>query len=69
MPWVITVALFLGWVFGCATADTPGGFADVCLIASAVMVLVSLFLGRRSTGEATAPGLIGAEAEPTMTHS
>ena len=46
--WSITGALLVAWAGGLATANRMGGLVDVFLIAGAVMVFVTLFLGRRT---------------------
>ncbi len=47
LPWVLTFALLLVWSFGAITANRMAGFVNAFLIAGAVMVMVSLFLGRK----------------------
>ena len=51
LPWSITAALLAIWGYGVATSNAMAGFANVFLIAGAVMVLVSLFLGRRTISQ------------------
>ena len=60
LPWSVTAALLGTWGFGVATSNAMAGFANGFLIAGAVMVLVSLFLGRRtiSQSQPTEEGLI-----------
>lgn len=48
LPWTVTLALLLTWAFGVVTANPMAGFVNAFLIAGAAMVLVSLFLGRRT---------------------
>lgn len=43
----VTASLLMVWAYGLVTADHLGGFLNLFLIAGAVMVLVSLFVGRR----------------------
>ena len=47
IPWTLTLALLSVWGFGASTASAMGGLTNAALISGAVMVLVSLFLGRR----------------------
>ena len=47
LPWALTGALFLVWSFGAITANRMAGFVNGFLIAGAVMVMVSLVLGRK----------------------
>lgn len=47
LPWVVTAALLLVWSFAAVTANRMDGFVNGFLIAGAVMVMVSLFLGRK----------------------
>ena len=47
LPWVLTGALLTVWSFGAITANRMAGFVNGFLIAGAVMVMVSLFLGRK----------------------
>ena len=51
VPWTITAALLSVWGFGVATSNTMAGFVNAFLIAGAAMVLVSLFLGRRTISQ------------------
>ena len=51
VPWTITFALLSVWGFGACTASAMSGLTNGALIAGAVMVLVSLFLGRRIISE------------------
>ena len=47
VPWVLAWGLLLVWAFGVVTSNNLGGAAEGALIAGAVMVFVSLVLGRR----------------------
>ena len=47
LPWLLTFALLLVWSFGAITANRMDGFVNGFLIAGAVMVMVSLVLGRK----------------------
>lgn len=51
VPWSITTALLGVWGYGVATSNAMAGFANAFLVAGAVMVLVSLFLGRRTVSQ------------------
>ena len=48
VPRMLAVGLLLVWAFGVLTANRMGGFVNGFLIAGAVMVMISLFLGRKS---------------------
>lgn len=55
VPWTVTLALLLAWVFGALTGNPMSGFVNAFLIAGAAMVLVSLFLGRRIISQSPPP--------------
>ena len=44
--WVVTAALFGAFGVGCVTHNAMGGFVNGFLIAGAVMVFVTVFLGQ-----------------------
>ncbi len=46
--WLVTFALLSVWGFGCLTRNAMGGFVNGFLIATAVMVFVTLFIGQRA---------------------
>ena len=47
LPWFVSCALLLVWAFGAITANRMAGYVNGFFIAGAVMVMVSLFLGRK----------------------
>lgn len=49
IPWLLTLALLSVWGYGVLTANALGGFANAALISGAVMLMVSLIAGQRST--------------------
>jgi hypothetical protein len=51
VPWTITAGLLGVWGYAVATSNALAGFANGFLIAGAVMVLVSLYLGRRTISQ------------------
>ena len=50
MLYTIAVVLLVLWLLGLVTSYTLGGFIHILLVAAVIMVLVSVFSGRRAGG-------------------
>lgn len=48
MLWTITVILLVLWVLGLVSSYTLGGWIHILLVIALIMVVFSLFQGRRS---------------------
>jgi hypothetical protein len=48
MLWTIAVVLLVLWALGLVTSYTMGGLLHILLVVAVVMVLLSLFQGRRA---------------------